>query len=171
MRLKAPKKQLNPYIQEAFRPSATSKQLRRCRKTYGRGRWWHKATKRVTETAPKPTNSLLSRRQKLKKWKSRSKGDESNEEGSSVGGHHNKQYGRRPTRALLISLVTGTSPLSRATLILFISSTDSFIDGLFIVLYLTSLGSSHLEETPSQCQPTHPSSLPDSSPGRSLATE
>jgi len=39
----------------------------------GRGRRWGKATGRVTRTAPKPANSLLSRRQEQKEWEGGSK--------------------------------------------------------------------------------------------------
>ncbi len=39
----------------------------------GRDRRWGKATGRVTRTAPKPANFLLSRRQEQKKWESGSK--------------------------------------------------------------------------------------------------
>jgi len=60
----------------------------------GRGRRWEKATGRVTRTAPKPANSLLSRRQEQKEWEGGSKElnamRKGRKEGSAMGNCHTK---------------------------------------------------------------------------------
>jgi len=60
----------------------------------GRGRRWGKATGRVTRTAPKPANSLLSRRQEQKEWEGGSKEPNAmrkgRKEGSAMGNCHTK---------------------------------------------------------------------------------
>ncbi len=51
-------------------------------------------TGRVIRTAPRPANSLLSRRQEQKELEGGSRRNQCNEEGSAVGGHYVEWYCR-----------------------------------------------------------------------------